>query len=122
MRFTTKLLPSRSGNLGILQLNNPRPLHALTLDMIQCMGDVLEQWYADDSLVALLVKSSHETKTPAFCAGGDVKRVYFSGKEDAGTHGQGVHGLHSADFFRQEYVPTCTEGGVLGLLCPPCLT
>lgn len=44
MRFTTKLLPSRSGNLGILQLNHGKALNALTLDMLHCMQDVLEEW------------------------------------------------------------------------------
>ena len=109
MRFTTHLLPSRSGNLGILLLNNPKPLHALNLDMMHCLQDVLQQWYRDDTLAAVLVKASNsETKIPAFCAGGDVKQVYLSGLKtttegDEQQHGQGVPGLDTAEFFRQEY-------------------
>ena len=132
MRFTTNILPSRSGNLGILLLNNPKPQHALNLEMMHCMQDVLQQWYKDDTMAAILVKASTETKVPAFCAGGDVKQVYLSGlktpevrvdeespsqsgNSSSSTpttattrpllveHGQGVPGLDTAEFFRQEY-------------------
>jgi 3-hydroxyisobutyryl-CoA hydrolase len=78
MRFTTKLLPSRSKNLGVLLLNNPALLHALTGDMIDCMEDVIHEWRNDSSMRAILIKSS-EAKRPAFCAGGDVKSVYENG-------------------------------------------
>jgi enoyl-CoA hydratase/carnithine racemase len=124
MRFTSKLLPSRSGNLGVFTLNNPPALHALSLDMMHGMQDFLQQWHADDTIAAVLIKSSHntDTKTRAFCAGGDVKKVYLSGKENdndinrsnngatvgktttTSLHGQGVPDLASAEFFRQEYI------------------
>jgi enoyl-CoA hydratase/carnithine racemase len=109
IRFTTKLLPSRSGNLGVMQLNNPKPLHALTLDMSHCLQDVLSEWYADETVAAVLLKSSSEAKVPAFCSGGDVKSVYMAGIEggDGGNgnkHGQGVPDLPTAEFFRQEYL------------------
>jgi enoyl-CoA hydratase/carnithine racemase len=104
MRFTTQLLPSRSGNLGVLLLNNPKPFHALTLEMMTAFQDVLKVWYQDDSMKAILVKSSKESKKPAFCAGGDVKRVYLSCVQDEGVHGVGTPGLNSAEFFRQEYL------------------
>jgi enoyl-CoA hydratase/carnithine racemase len=120
MRYTPHLLPSRQGNLGILTLNNPQAFHALNLDMIRSMHDVLQQWYKDDSLEAILVNASTDgLKKPVFCAGGDVKSVYYNGKEEATTiktdeadsssssspfiHGQGYAGLVTADFFRHEY-------------------
>jgi len=105
MRYTTKLLPSRSSNLGILELNNPKAFHALTLEMVQCFEDVLMQWYSpEDPVRAILLKSSKDTKRPAFCSGGDVKSVYESGvNEKHATHGVGYPGLGTAEFFRQEY-------------------
>lgn len=105
MRATINLLPSRSGNIGILLLNNPKPLHALNLEMIHCLQDVLRQWYQDESLAAILLKSSSTTKIPAFCAGGDVKQVYQAGLQqtDEASHGYGVPGVETAEFFRQEY-------------------
>ncbi|CAB9500826.1 hydroxyisobutyryl-CoA hydrolase, mitochondrial [Seminavis robusta] len=106
MRFTTKLLPSLSGNLGVLQLNNPKALNALAMDMIDCFSDTLDQWYHPNSQVrAILLKpaDNEEAKRPIFCAGGNVKAMYESRMEQEGTHGQGVEGLATADFFRKEY-------------------
>jgi 3-hydroxyisobutyryl-CoA hydrolase len=107
MRFTTKLLPSVSGNLGVIQLNHPRALNALAMDMIDCFQDVLEQWYAPNSSVkGILIKAADnpDAKRPSFCAGGDVKAMYESRMTQAGTHGQGHKGLATADFFRKEYI------------------
>ena len=83
MRFTTKLLPSRSGNLGVVTLNNPKALHSLTQDMIDCFQDVLDQWTKssdDTDIKGILIKASQDgLKRPIFCAGGDVKAVYENG-------------------------------------------
>ena len=109
MRFTTQILPKRCGNIGVILLNNPKPLHALSLEMVHFLQDILPSWYADDSIQAILFRASNETKVPAFCAGGDVKQVYLNGiqavEKDgvAVEHGQGVPGIPTAEFFRQEY-------------------
>ena len=113
MRFTTKLLPSLSGNIGILQLNHPKALNALAMDMIDCFTDTLEQWYDPKSQVrCILVKAAadddnEDRKTKIFCAGGDVKAMYTSRLQNTQTnekvHGQGHAGLATADFFRKEY-------------------
>jgi enoyl-CoA hydratase/carnithine racemase len=97
MRFTTKVLPSRSGNVGILLLNNPKALHALTLDMIHCFQDVLAEWHKADTLKAILIKST-EAKRPAFCAGGDVKSVYQARLAES----RSTTSIED-DFFYQEY-------------------
>lgn len=96
MRLSPLLNPSRSGNLGIIELNNPGALNALTLDMIECMQDVLADWHMDDSLKAILITAANSDKRPAFCVGGDVKSVY----QDAVSGGK--EGL-SSKFFREEY-------------------
>mmetsp|Transcript_12618 Transcript_12618/g.19562 ORF Transcript_12618/g.19562 Transcript_12618/m.19562 type:complete len:434 (+) Transcript_12618:173-1474(+) len=115
MRFTTKILPSRSANLGILQLNHPKALHALTLDMVHMMEDMLMEWHKDETLQAVLLRSSSLEPPPegkkrryAFCAGGDVKSVYQAGVsvENDSTpkqHGKGQLGLLTSDFFHDEY-------------------
>jgi enoyl-CoA hydratase/carnithine racemase len=95
MRFSTQLLPSRSGNLGILQLNNPKALNALTMGMIECMQDVLAEYHESDSLKAILIKAT-EAKRPAFCSGGDVKGIY----EDTLA---GSQENLATNFFREEY-------------------
>ena len=110
MRLSSKVLPSQRGNLGIIELNNPKAFHALTVDMIHCLQDVLGNWYStdnhngDDHVNAILVKSSQQNlKRPAFCAGGDVKHVYQSGMNDLSKKkvlGVGTPGFETADFFR----------------------
>ena len=76
MRFTSKIIPSVSGNLGIIELNNPKALNALTLDMVFALQDVYTEWHKAPSIKAILVKGSKDTKRPSFCAGGDVKQIY----------------------------------------------
>jgi enoyl-CoA hydratase/carnithine racemase len=101
--------------------SNPKPFHALSLEMIHVMHDVLENWYSpaaapaaaggssSDKMQAILFKSNPDgLKRPAFCAGGDVKSIYTSiletmSDESSIRHGQGQAGLMSADFFRHEY-------------------
>ena len=112
--MTTKLLPSRSSNLGIFELNNPSTLNSLDLDMVRSINHVLPQWQSDATLRATLMIGRHGSKRPCFCAGGDVKSVYMSGKGLTGNkadeeaaqthqHGYGHRGLLTADFFREEY-------------------
>ena len=114
MRSTTKLLPSRTKNLGVLLLNNPRALHALTREMVDCLDDVLRAWKNDPTLEAILIKSSSkETKTLAFCVGGDMKSVYTQGLQQ---HQQQKEPEQPPpeDFFRHEYkvnhdIATCID-------------
>ncbi|CAJ1968012.1 unnamed protein product [Cylindrotheca closterium] len=75
MRTTTQLIPSKIGNLGVLALNNPKSMHALTFEMVHYMRDVLQAWKQDKSLQTILIKSINSQR-PAFCAGGDVKEIY----------------------------------------------
>jgi len=114
MVATPLLLPSRTGNIGVLQLNNPKKLNALTLAMVRSLNNILPQWQSDPSLRATLVLGQSaqdaQPKRPAFCAGGDVKSVYENGissleNEDGQRrrHGWGEVGLETADFFREEY-------------------
>ena len=102
MKFTPFLLPSRSGNLGKLELNNLKALNALNLDIVSCLNDVLSIWKNDKSLKATMMTG---TGDKAFCAGGDVKALYMDYQNNSsGTkHGYGHGGLLTADFMRTEY-------------------
>lgn len=132
MRFTTKLIPSRSANVGKIELNNPAALHALDLDMVRAMNDILPTY---TNLKATIITSSslasieHDKdiendannkngkaskKRKSFCAGGDMKSVYMAGmglngrEEDinakkSSQHGFGCRNLYTASFFREEY-------------------
>ncbi len=68
------------GRLGIITLNRPRALNALTTDMCIAIKRQLDAWADDDDIDAVLIEGTGER---AFCAGGDVVRVARSGQ--AGT-------------------------------------
>lgn len=102
MRSTTRLIPSRSKNLGIILLNNPKALHAVTRDMVDCADDVLREWNNDPTIKAILIKSSKEAKRASFCAGGDVKSVYLQGL-DYHRNESDKEVQKPEDFFRYEY-------------------
>jgi 3-hydroxyisobutyryl-CoA hydrolase len=114
---TIQVIPSLSGNLGKLELNNPSGLNAINLDMVRSMNSALSNFCISPTMKATLlvgrpyVNSRGETK-PVFCAGGDVKSLYHSattGKADTAAaasshrHGYGTKGIITADFFREEY-------------------
>ena len=81
MRFTPKVIPSRSGNVGLIQLNNPKALNSLDLDMVRFLNDILPTYTSASAkgsasaLKATIWTSNNETRK-AFCAGGDMKRIY----------------------------------------------
>jgi enoyl-CoA hydratase len=77
--------------LAVVTLNRPDALNALTLDMARALDRMLVDWAKDDGVKAVLVKGAGER---AFCAGGDVRRLY-----DAGRAGE----RYPADFYRDEY-------------------
>ena len=112
MRFTTKILPSRSKGLGVILLNNSKSLHALNIDMINCLQDVFQQWKVDPSLNAILIKSSsEETKRPSFCAGGDMKSIYNQGLQ--------YHHQQQQQQQQGKQQPTSSSAAAAAALPPP---
>ena len=80
----------RSG-VGIVTLNRPGALNALTLGMVRTMARTLDRWAEDDAVSAVVVRGSGER---AFCAGGDIRAIcesFKSGNEEY------------LDFFAEEY-------------------
>lgn len=76
--MTSEILFSTRGQLGVITLNRPDKLNALNWEMIKCMTHQLKAWENDDSVKAVLVKGEGDK---AFCAGGDVKALYYAKKE-----------------------------------------
>lgn len=92
-----KILFDQQGPLGIITLNRPKALNALNLPMIREMMPQMTAWAADDSIKAVVIRGAGGK---AFCAGGDVKSVYFDGL--AMKNGES-DGALTRDFFREEY-------------------
>jgi enoyl-CoA hydratase len=81
----------RRGPLGLVTLDRPQALNALTMEMCRAFKARLDAWAQDPAVEAVVVRGAGER---AFCAGGDIRAIWDSG------HGDGVL---AARFFRTEY-------------------
>lgn len=79
------------GRLGVLTLNRPRAINALTHDMVGLLAETLTTWADDPTLETVLLTGAGER---GLCAGGDIVAIY----RDTQTGGTGAE-----DFWRDEY-------------------
>jgi enoyl-CoA hydratase len=82
---------AREGGLGTVLLNRPKALNALTHEMCVAMDAKLREWSGDDAVRAVLVRGAGNR---AFCAGGDIRRLYDEGR---------AGGRYPYDFYHDEY-------------------
>jgi enoyl-CoA hydratase len=61
----------KRGALGLLTLNRPQALNALTHGMIDALAAQLAQWRGDDAIACVAIRGAGR----AFCAGGDIRAV-----------------------------------------------
>jgi enoyl-CoA hydratase len=92
-----KIITNRHGACGIITLNRPEALNALTLDMVEGIADALEAWRDDVRVTHILIEGAGER---AFCAGGDIKAAYRVGKAVLDGEMPREEMVH---FFRREY-------------------
>lgn len=81
--------------LGIMTLNSPKSLNALSVEMCQLLSKQLEQWQADSQIVAIVLRGAGDK---AFCAGGDIRKLYDSMSESAP-----LPNPYATEFFGHEY-------------------
>jgi enoyl-CoA hydratase len=62
----------KRGSLGLLTLDRPKALNALTHGMILAIAAALKDWAADDRIKAVAIRGEGAR---AFCAGGDIRAV-----------------------------------------------
>ncbi|HEX4637032.1 MAG TPA: enoyl-CoA hydratase/isomerase family protein, partial [Rhizomicrobium sp.] len=62
----------KQGCLGLLTLDRPKALNALTHGMISALKAQLEAWADDDAIKTVAVRGEGDR---AFCAGGDIRAV-----------------------------------------------
>jgi len=98
MSDAAEILFERRGAIGLVTLNRPKALNALTLGMIRLFDPQLRAWNADPQVKAVVIQGAGEK---AFCAGGDVVSLYEAGK--AAREGRG-DGAEVRAFFSGEYV------------------
>lgn len=81
--------------IGIMTLNSERTMNAVDLEMVNLIDEILVRWQADDSIVAMVM---HGAGDKAFCAGGDIRKLYSSMQAEGDEH------LKYGDaFFNGEY-------------------
>jgi len=84
-----------NGCLGLITLNRPQALNALSLAMIRDMTTLLRSWAVSPQIQAVvLLGAGREGKPPAFCAGGDIR--FFHQAAHAGDPALDA-------FFTEEY-------------------
>lgn len=73
MKDNTEVIFDHQGCLGLITLNKPKALNALSLTMVNLIHDQLLNWERDDQIYAVVIQGAGE-KT--FCAGGDIRDLY----------------------------------------------
>ncbi|CAN5161986.1 enoyl-CoA hydratase/isomerase family protein [soil metagenome] len=126
---SSTVFEERSSNngyrIGIIRLNEPRKLNALSLVMIDAMRSQLEAWERDSGIAMIILEAAGEK---AFCAGGDVRSLYDSVKLGPKESAE----RYARELFEREYeldylLHTCSKpilawghglvmGGGMGLL------
>ena len=92
MSEPAEILFEKRGAIGLITLNRPKALNALTHAMCVSMKAQLAAWAEDAAVKCIVIQGEGER---AFCAGGDIRTLYDSGK--AGTP-------YALAFYRDEYL------------------
>lgn len=73
-----EIITQLQNGVGVITLNRPKALNALSLEMIRQISAVLKKWQDDKGVGCVVFAGAGER---AFCSGGDVKSFYNSGME-----------------------------------------
>jgi enoyl-CoA hydratase len=86
------LIVRREGSAGIVRLNRPKAINAMTLEMSEGIDRALDQFESDPAVSVVLLEGAGER---GLCAGGDIRGLYESSR---------AGGDLGKRFWRQEYV------------------
>jgi len=92
MSSESEILLDRRGTAGIVTLNRPAALNAVTRVMVRTLHDALERWRHDGAVSRVIVMAAGGR---AFSAGGDLRQIYEAGR--AGRQDGSIA------FWREEY-------------------
>jgi enoyl-CoA hydratase/carnithine racemase len=79
--------------IGVIELNNPRSLNAITLEMFHAIEKHLLAWRKEADIACIVI---HGSSDRAFCSGGDVKALVNALNEESDMQ-------IATDFFATEY-------------------
>jgi enoyl-CoA hydratase len=86
------LIVRREGAAGVIRLNRPKAINAMTLEMSIGIDAALDAFEADPAVAVVVLEGAGER---GLCAGGDIRGLYESSK---------AGGDLGKTFWRQEYV------------------
>jgi enoyl-CoA hydratase len=108
----SEILFDTVGRAGVVTLNRPKALNALSEPMIHAMAEALEEWARDDRVERIAIRAEGK----AFCAGGDVRDVYERRAEAIGFFAAEYRNNHRIGTFDKPVVSLidgiCMGGGV----------
>lgn len=98
------VVTERRGAAGLITLNRPKALNALSLQMVRDLTTTLTAWRDDPSVLLVAIRGTNKVARPGtpealfggFCAGGDIRFFH-----DEATAGQESAALEA--FFTEEY-------------------
>ena len=86
------LIVRREGAVGVIRLNRPKAINAVTLEMFRDIDKALDVYEADPEVAVILLEGAGER---GLCAGGDIRALYESSK---------VKGDLGKILWREEYI------------------
>ena len=86
------LIVRREGTAGIIRLNRPKAINAMTLEMSEGIDAALDRFEADPEVAVVVLEGAGER---GLCAGGDIRGLYESSR---------AGGDLGKRFWRQEYI------------------
>lgn len=100
------ILVERRGSAGLITLNRPKALNALSLQMVRDLTATLLAWRDDPAVLVVAIRGSNKVGRPGtpeaffggFCAGGDIRFFHH-----AATSGEATGEAALEDFFTEEY-------------------
>lgn len=86
------LIVRREGAAGVIRLNRPKAINAMTLEMSVGIDAALDRFETDPEVAVIILEGAGER---GLCAGGDIRGLWESSREG---------GDLGARFWRQEYI------------------
>ncbi|MDP1868542.1 MAG: enoyl-CoA hydratase/isomerase family protein [Bradyrhizobium sp.] len=71
------LIARREGDAGVIRLNRPKAINAVTLEMFRDIDKALDAFAADPAVAVILLEGAGER---GLCAGGDIRALYEDSK------------------------------------------
>ena len=106
MNAKSDIVLERRGSAGLITLNRPKALNALSLQMVRDLTSALLDWRDDPTVLLVAIRGTNKKGQPGtpeslfggFCAGGDIRFFH-----EAATSGEESKAKALEDFFTEEY-------------------